>query len=179
MDREVKNAKIKETYALTRERRMSQIPPTFRMKVRNEKMNKRVGVFDAWTNINEILKDPINIIAIRKKFPDDDFIIFSDDIEWCKDVLAGLNFQFRQESKIVDTNKIGYSERIDSDQFIDLVAMSQCYATITDDSLLAWVSAWISERPGHITAYKENAFEDVLIPSDDKTWMTFDKFLAI
>ena len=54
-----------------------------------------------------------------------------------------------------------------------------CYATITDDSLLAWVSAWISERPGHITAYKENAFEDALIPSDDKTWMTFDKFLAI
>ena len=102
-----------------------------------------------------------------------------DDIEWCKDVLACLNFQFRQESKIVDTNKIGYSERIDSDQFIDLVAMSQCCATITDDSLLAWVSAWISERPGHITAYKENAFEDVFIPSDDKTWMTFDKFLTI
>ena len=94
-------------------------------------------------------------------------------------MLAGLNFQFRQESKIVDTNKIGYSERIDSDQFIDLVAMSQCYATITDDSLLAWVSAWISERPGHITAYKENAFEDSLIPSDDKTWMAFDKFLTI
>ena len=46
MDRETKNAKIKETYALTRERRMSQIPLTFRMKVRNEKRNKRVGVFD-------------------------------------------------------------------------------------------------------------------------------------
>ena len=120
-----------------------------------------------------------DIFAIRKKFPDDDFIIFSDDVEWCKDALAGLNFQFRQESKIVDTDEIGYSERIDSDQFIDLVAMSQCYAMITDDSLLAWIAAWISERPGHITAYKENAFEDVLIPSDDKTWMTFDKFLAI
>ena len=46
MDRETKNAKIKETYALTRERRKSQIPLTFRMKVRNEKRNKRVGVFD-------------------------------------------------------------------------------------------------------------------------------------
>lgn len=46
MDREVKNAKIKETYALTRERRMSQIPLTFRMKVRNEKRNKKTGVFD-------------------------------------------------------------------------------------------------------------------------------------
>ena len=59
MNREVKNAKIKETYALTRERRMSQVLLTFRMKVRNEKRNKRVGVFDAWTNINEILKEPI------------------------------------------------------------------------------------------------------------------------
>ena len=46
MDREVKNAKIKETYALTRERRRNQIPLTFRMKVRNEKRNERVGVFD-------------------------------------------------------------------------------------------------------------------------------------
>ena len=46
MDREVKNARIKETYALTRERRMSQIPLTFRMKVRNEKRNKKTGVFD-------------------------------------------------------------------------------------------------------------------------------------
>ena len=132
-----------------------------------------------YVSANEDSFDEDDILAIRKKFPDDDFIIFSDDIEWCKDALADLNFQFRQESKIVDTNEIGYSERIDSDQFIDLVAMSQCYAMITDDSLLAWVSAWISERPGHITAYKENAFEDVLIPSDDKTWMTFDKFLAI
>ena len=46
MDRETKNAKIKETCALTRERRKSQVPLTFRMKVRNEKRNKRVGVFD-------------------------------------------------------------------------------------------------------------------------------------
>ena len=46
MERETKNAKIKETYALTRERRMSQIPLTFRMKVRNEKRNKKTGVFD-------------------------------------------------------------------------------------------------------------------------------------
>ena len=46
MEREVKNAKIKETYALMRERRMSQVPLTFRMKVRNEKRNERVGVFD-------------------------------------------------------------------------------------------------------------------------------------
>lgn len=132
-----------------------------------------------YVSANEESFDEDDILAIIKKFPDDDFIIFSDDIEWCKDVLAGLKFQFRQESKIVGTNKIGYSERIDSDQFIDLVAMSQCYATITDDSILAWVSAWISERSGHITAYKENAFKDALIPSDDKTWMTFDKFLAI
>ena len=68
MDREVKNAKIKETYALTRERRMSQVPLTFRMKVRNEKRNKRVGVFDAWTNINEILKEPINTIGSKTDF---------------------------------------------------------------------------------------------------------------
>ena len=38
--------RIKETYALMRERRMSQISLTIRMKVRNEKRNKRVGVFD-------------------------------------------------------------------------------------------------------------------------------------
>jgi len=132
-----------------------------------------------YVSANEESFNENDILAIRNKFPDDDFIIFSDDIEWCKETLADLNFQFCCESKIVDTDERGYSERIDSDQFINLVAMSQCYAMITDDSLLAWIAAWISERPGHITAYKENAFEDVLIPSDDKTWMTFDKFLAI
>jgi hypothetical protein len=132
-----------------------------------------------YVSANEESFNEDEILAIKKKFPDDDFIIFSDDIDWCKETLKGLNFRFREESKIVDTEEIGYSERLDSDPFVDLVAMSQCYAMIMDDSLLAWIAAWISERPGHITAYKENAFEDVLIPSDDKTWMTFNKFLAI
>ena len=44
--KDIKNAKIKETYALTRERRTSQIPLTFAFKVRNEKRNKKTGALD-------------------------------------------------------------------------------------------------------------------------------------
>ena len=33
-----------------------------------------------------------DVRAIRRKFPDDDFIIFSDDIEWCKSRFYDLNF---------------------------------------------------------------------------------------
>ncbi len=109
-----------------------------------------------------------DIAAIRKEFPDDEFIVFSDDINWCKTNLSELNLRFSEDAFKSDTVDI----------FVNFAAMTQCYGIITDDSLEAWLAAWISDRPNHITVYKENAFVDSLIP-DDKTWFTFKKFLNL
>ena len=43
---EKKNKQISETRKATALRRKSQIPLTFNLKVRNEKRNKKAGIFD-------------------------------------------------------------------------------------------------------------------------------------
>ena len=44
---ELKNERIKQTYVATRQRRRGQVALTFRFKVRNEKRNNNVGIFES------------------------------------------------------------------------------------------------------------------------------------
>ena len=46
-----------------------------------------------------------DVYKIREKYPDDDFIIFSDDIEWCKQKFSNMNFRFsvKNDSKYDDS----------------------------------------------------------------------------
>jgi hypothetical protein len=109
--------------------------------------------------------------AIRQKFPDDDFIIFSDDIEWCKYRFSDLNFRF------ADKTSNSYSTAL-----IDMVAMSKCMCVVMSNSTFSWWSAYLSKRPGHITVYKNPWFTDSqkedIIP-DDNSWITLEQFLSL
>ena len=49
--REQKNEKIKATLLETRQRRTTQVPVCFDFKVRNEKRNKKAGVFEHLKNV--------------------------------------------------------------------------------------------------------------------------------
>lgn len=112
-----------------------------------------------------------DVYKIREKFPDDDFIIFSDDIEWCKNKFSSMKFRFPP------TNYSNFN-----DSLIEFSAMRKCMAIIMSNSTFAWWTAYLSRRPGHITVYKNPWFSNEsindIIPND-KSWITFERFLNL
>jgi len=64
-----------------------------------------------------------------KYFDDDNlFLIFSDDIEWCKNNFKGNNFVFIENEK----------------DYIDLYLMSLCKDNIICNSTFSWWGAWLN-----------------------------------
>lgn len=66
--------------------------------------------------------------AAISKFPDSHFIVFSDDIEWCKENLKLDNATFS------DTGS----------DFVDLCVMSMCDNHIIANSSFSWWGAWLN-----------------------------------
>lgn len=61
------------------------------------------------------------------------FIVFSDDVEWCKEYLK----QFSIEFQMVDWNK-------GRDSYKDMFLMSQCKHNIIANSTFSWWGAWLN-----------------------------------
>ena len=108
-----------------------------------------------------------DVLAIRKKFPEDDFIIFSDNLKYCKKKFSKAGFQIAE-----------YNNSDLDDFIINIAAMRQCMAVIMDNSIYGWWSAFLSQRPGHITVYKKGTEQKIGIPQD-KSWITFETFLGL
>jgi len=72
-------------------------------------------------------KNASKIIGVEKTY-----LIFSDDIEWCK-----LNFDFLE-------NKIFITDNTD---FQDLYLMSKCDDNIIANSTFSWWGAWLNPNP--------------------------------
>jgi hypothetical protein len=80
--------------------------------------------------------DAINIIKSKVNNPN--FIIFSDDISWCKGVFGTGN-----DYIYVDWNT-GYNS------FIDMQLMSICKHNIIANSTFSWWGAWLNKNPNKI-----------------------------
>lgn len=64
------------------------------------------------------------------KFPKDEFIVFSDDVEWCREKWGHLaNFEISELSEIEEMNK-----------------MASCKAHIIANSSFSWWAAWLCPR---------------------------------
>jgi hypothetical protein len=74
------------------------------------------------------------------------FLIFSDDIEWCKDVFKGENFIF------IEGNK----------DYIDLWLMSLCKNNIIANSSFSWWGAWLNQNPNKKVIAPTNWFGNYL-----------------
>lgn len=81
--------------------------------------------------------------AISLFSKDEEFIIFSDDIEWCKN-----NFSFLKNVK--------YSNCIYD--YEDLVLMSTCKNNIIANSTFSWWSAWFNDNKSKKIMYPEKWF---------------------
>jgi hypothetical protein len=94
-----------------------------------------------WTVTPEYIQESLNY------FNDDEytFLIFSDDIEWCKQV-------FPKEVIFVEYNN----------QFVDLCLMSLCHHNIISNSSYSWWGAWLNK----------NTNKKIIAPSN---WFTESK----
>jgi hypothetical protein len=72
-------------------------------------------------------------IEITKK-DTDKYLIFSDDIEWCKHNFVGNKFIFAENNK----------------DYIDMYLMSYCNNNITCNSTFSWWGAWLNNNPNKI-----------------------------
>lgn len=68
-------------------------------------------------------------------FTDTKFIVCSDDIEWCKENLPGLNYIEKEKD------------------IIDLFIMSRCKSNIIANSTFSWWAAWLNN--GNVVAPKK------------------------
>ena len=88
----------------------------------------------------------------------DKFLIFSDDIEWCRQHFKGSQFEFIQE-----------------EDYIDLWLMSMCNHNIIGNSTFSWWGAWLNQHLDKIViapkkwfAPAKNANTNDLIPIEWK-----------
>jgi len=79
-------------------------------------------------------------VALQEFYSDIPVIIFSDDIEWCK------------EQSLFDSDRFMISES--KDQYVDLCLMSLCKYHIIANSSFSWWGAWLSNSSEVIAPMK-------------------------
>lgn len=115
-----------------------------------------------------ITEEDVNLIV--EKFPENKYIIFSDDIEWCKEKFKKYDFIYPPKN---DSNY--------DDSLIEFAAIRNCKNKIISNSTFAWWASYTSDNNG-ITVYKKpwfikNLVEDII--PNDKNWVTFNNFIGI
>ena len=70
------------------------------------------------------------------------FLVFSDDISWCKENFKGDRFTFIEDNK----------------DYIDMWLMSLCDHNIIANSSFSWWGAWLNTNPDKIIIYPNNWF---------------------
>ena len=75
--------------------------------------------------------------ALKKVPKDSVFLIFSDDIQWCKDNFPDIPEKF----KFIEGNK----------DYEDLLIMSRCKNNIICNSTFSWWAAWLNKNPNKTT----------------------------
>lgn len=74
-------------------------------------------------------------------FPEAKFLVFSDDVSWCKDQFEGDQFTFVEE-----------------DDVRSLYLMSFCEHNIIANSTFSWWGAWLNQSPNKIVIYPDKWF---------------------
>lgn len=86
-----------------------------------------------------------NIQDFKSKFPKIRFVIFSDDIAWCKQHFSGPEFMFSEGNT----------------DFEDLIYMSICDHQIIANSSFSWWGAFLNKNTEKIIVYPEKWFGEV------------------
>jgi hypothetical protein len=87
------------------------------------------------------------IELIKAKVSDPLFIVFSDDILWCKKYFLGENFVFADDTSW-------------SADYLQLFLMSKCKHQVIANSSFSWWSAWLNNNSNKIIVRPVKPFKD-------------------
>ena len=100
----------------------------------------RRGDYLKFQNLYHICGIDYYLRAIQR-FKDNNFLIFSDDIEWCKKVFKNINYHI-----------------IEEEDYIELYIMSMCDHNIMANSSFSWWGAWLNSNPNKMVIAPKNWF---------------------
>jgi hypothetical protein len=92
----------------------------------------------------------------------DQYLIFSDDIEWCKNNFTGSNW-FDKQMFFVENEK----------DYVELFLMSKCTHNVCSNSSFSWWGSWLSQNENKkIIAPKKwwAGYDEHIVP---ETWIKF------
>lgn len=125
---------------------------------------KYIGNFEGYTSIHVrrgdylIHKDCYTILDMKNYYekaisacPSKKYLVFSDDIGWCRGLFAGNNFDFSEERHPVK----------------DLGNMLSCGNHIIANSSFSWWGAWLSKSANKKVIAPANWFGPKLAPTHD------------
>ena len=112
--------------------------------VRKGDYTKNKAMRASWGSFNESYYHTC-MNYIKKKVSNPVFIIFSNDVEWCKANLdfTGYNYEYREASEVVD-------------DFEELQIMMACKHSIIVNSTFHWWGAWLHDNPEKIICCPQN-----------------------
>jgi hypothetical protein len=122
-------------------------------------INIRRGDFVKQPHLHPVCSTEFYKNAVRQLGQGKQFLVISDDIDWCRKILKGSNFHF------VD-NEV---------PAVDLYLQSKCSDNIISNSSFSWWGAWLNPRPGKtVIAPGENwtgklhpySYSDDLLPAE-------------
>lgn len=102
--------------------------------------------------------------AIELFAADTTFLVFSDDIEWCKQRFDSPRFTFSEQKAPSDSVLRGFLQ-----EEIDLYLMSMCKHQIIANSTFSWWGSWLNQNPHKRIVAPKNWFGSALqhLKTDD------------
>lgn len=113
------------------------------LKLPNCSIHVRRGDYLNKQNVHPVQSVEYYKKAISSLREDVHYLIFSDDINWCKN-----NFNFVKNKTYIENNK----------DYQDLYLMSLCNNNIIANSSFSWWGAWLNDNPSKIIIAPENWF---------------------
>lgn len=87
------------------------------------------------------------IAYMKEKMQNPFFIVFSDDLKWCKENLEVINMLYFEEKEW-------------SKDFLQLHLISKCEHQIIANSSFSWWGAWLNENPDKMVLRPTHPFKD-------------------
>jgi len=122
-------------------------------------LHVRRGDYLKFSTIHPVLSSDYYKEALERVRDRSKIMIFSDDIEWCKEKFEGDDLVFADLPE----------------DYLDLYAMSKCYHHIVCNSSFSWWGAWLSNTKGKIIAPKTWFGPEGPAQSDDIVPDTWEK----